>query len=147
MEKVAWATDSHVGPYADRPVLTLFSRTSKALIPRAAAGRLAADEAEPRRPSQGEGTRPPPAPLAADHRRCLDSVLHHHLLPHRSLGRVRILALLCGTGHRLLRDVLRVDLLQCRRDGRGDDPIKRRRPDDLGWPEGRETEHSPDRRL
>src|SRR5207249_3217210 len=97
VEDAAWATDSHVGPYADRPVLTLFSRTSEARIPRAAAGRLAADEAEPRRPSQGEGTRPPAVPLAADHRRRLDSVLHHHLLPHRSLGRVRILALLCGT--------------------------------------------------
>src|SRR5256885_16448533 len=77
VEDAAWATDSHVGPYADRPVLTLFSRTSKARIPRAAAGRLAADEAEPRRPSQGEGTHSPPVPLPVDYRRRLDRVLRH----------------------------------------------------------------------
>src|SRR3989475_11630478 len=147
VEKAAWATDSHVGPYADGPVLAVFSRAAKARGPPAPADRLAAHEGQPRHPSQGEGADPPPVPLAPDHRCRLDRVLHHNLLPHGSLGRVRILAVLCRTRDRLLRHVLPLDLLQCRRDGRCHDSIERRRPDDLRRPEGRKGERPAHRRV
>src|SRR2546428_13405787 len=64
VEKAAWATDSHVGPYADGPVLAVFSGAAKARVPPAPADRLAAHDGQPRHPSQGEGAVTPPYPIA-----------------------------------------------------------------------------------
>src|SRR3989442_32178 len=138
---------AYVDSHADGPLRAVFSGTAKAWIPAAPADRVATHEGQPWRPPPGEGTHPSAVPLAPDHRRGVDPLLHHDLLPHGALGRVRILALLRGPRGRLLRHVLRLDLFQRRGDGRRNDPAQWRRPDNLGRPEGRAGEHQAHRRV
>src|SRR5205807_8873829 len=147
-----WLGDPDVVSTSDGPVIERAGAVRPAL-PQARFFRtpphwLAADEGQPRDSPEGEGPHRPALPLAPPDRRGLARLPDLALLLYRDSDEsIRALALLRRPRDRVLRHVLRVDLLQRGRHGRRHDPIERGRPDDLGRPESRESEPEADRGM